>query len=110
MLELLSILQSDPSQAHAIRRVATLLLILAIFGVVLVTCVAMVFVLRRRRKRGAETRRERSPTERVDAWAEAGRRAPIPSDDDSEDEDEDDEDEDAKDNDEGNTGPSGKTR
>ncbi len=103
MLELLSILQSDPSQTHAIRRVATLLLILAVIGVVLVTCVAMVFVLRRRRKRGAETRRERSPTERVDAWAEAGRRAPLPADD--EDEDEGDED-----NDEGNTGPSGKTR
>ncbi len=90
VLELLYILQSDPSQTQAVRRLVMLLLLFAVIGIVLVTCVALVFVLRRRRTRKSKAGQKRVPTESVDAWAEAGRRAVVPDEEDDEDGDEDD--------------------
>lgn len=64
---------SNPIPEEAYRRVSTLTLMLAILGILLVTTLSMIVVIRRaRRRRDAEPKPK--PTEHVDAWAESGRR------------------------------------
>jgi len=63
----------DPALA---RDAFSLLIMLALLGVVLITCVTLILVLRRHRLAHAARTRRAAPT--LDPWSEAGRRLTIP--------------------------------
>jgi len=64
---------TDSIPPEAYRRVSSLTLMLAILGVILVTTLSMIVVVRRSRRR-KDAMPKPAPTEHVDAWAESGRR------------------------------------
>jgi len=64
---------TDSIPPEAYSRVSSLTLMLAILGVVLITTLSMVVVLRRSRRR-KDAMPKPAPTEHIDAWAASGRR------------------------------------
>ena len=72
-LFIVALAAADPIPQEAYRRVSSLTLMLAILGVVLVTTLSMIVVVRRSRRR-RDAMPKSAPTEHVDAWAESGRR------------------------------------
>jgi len=67
--------QSDPAPIpqEAYRQVSSLTLMFAILGILLITVLSFIVVLRRSRRR-KEALPKPASIEHVDAWAEAGRR------------------------------------
>jgi len=64
---------SNPIDPEAYRQVSALTLMLALLGVVLITVLALIVVIRRSQRRKAEQPKP-GPTKHVDAWAESGKR------------------------------------
>lgn len=77
MLMTLLLGTASSPDAQAIGSSARLLLVTALLGVILVTALTLIVVLRRNRLARARLRGERS-IETPDPWAEAGRRAGVP--------------------------------
>lgn len=71
---------APPPDAQVIGSSARLLLVTALLGVILVTALTLIVVLRRNRLARARLKGERS-IETPDPWTEAGRRAGVPKDD-----------------------------
>lgn len=71
--------QAPPPNPDALGGSLRLLLVTALLGVVLITAITLMLVLRRNRiARAALRRKPASPT--PDPWTEAGRRATVPAD------------------------------
>lgn len=71
----------DPAAGEAVRSTATSLLVLSLIGVVIVVTLVLVVVLRRGRRLRDEARRREPSGTGPDAWAESGRRAATPGED-----------------------------
>lgn len=69
----LIIATTPPADTDSLGRGVALVLALALLGIVLVGAVALGAAVRRARRMRAEAAKRR-PTERSDAWGEAGRR------------------------------------
>ena len=64
---------SNPIDPEAYRQVSALTLMLALLGVLIITALAMIVVIRRSQRRKAQQPKP-SLTKHVDAWAESGKR------------------------------------
>lgn len=67
-------LATQTHERALIRDGFSLLIMLALLGVILITCVTLILVLRRQRIARVAASRKKPPGASVDPWAEAGRR------------------------------------
>ena len=71
----------DPAAGEAVHSTATSLLVLSLIGVVVIVSLVLVVVLRRGRRLREQSRGAAPSGIGPDAWAESGRRAATPGED-----------------------------